>query len=845
MSRREGAAPGVRSRTLGALRLSLRTLGRDARAGELWVLAFALIIAVASVTAVGFFTDRVRIAIVHQANELLAADLLVQASGPMDPGWRAHAEALGLSTGLTATFPSVVVAGEAMHLADVKAVSDEYPLRGALRAAPAPYAQDETVAGGPAPGTVWAEAELLRELGIGTQTTVGLGAAHPRLDKVLTFEPDRGGKIFAVAPRLMMNLADLPATELVQPGSRVQYQLLVAGSPAQVAEFRGWIESRLPPGYAVMGVHDARPELRRALDGAQQFLGLAALVSALLAGVGIAMATRRHVQRHTDGVALMRCLGARQGLVVRVFALELLWVGLLASALGCLLGFGAQYGLTGILGDLLPEGLPGASWRPAAAGLLTGLILVMGFGLPPVMRLRDIPPARVLRRDLGGPAPRAWPLYAAALGAVTGLMLWQAGELRLTLMVLGGALLTLSVLALVGFALLRLLGSVRHGVGVTWRFGLNSIVRRSRGSVAQVAAFGLGIMVLLLLSLVRGDLLGAWVASVPEGSPNRFLINIQAHEVAEIESLLAERGRPDVGLYPIVRGRLVAVNDRRIDPNDYTQERTRRVVERDFHLSWAADPRSDNRIVAGRWWTAAEHDAPLLSVEEGLAEQLDIALGDELRFWVAGEEFVATVASLREVDWVSFKPNFFVMAPPQLLADYPVTYITSFYLPAEEASVLAELVARFPSATVLDVDAIMTRVRDIVGSASQAVQYVFLFTLLAGLAVLFAAIQATQNERRQEGALLRTLGASRRQLQVGTLSEFVTLGVVAGLVGALAASLIGYVVAEHVFEIGYRFNPWVWLIGLLGGGLGVGLAGYLGTRTILARPPLEVLRREA
>jgi len=825
-----------------ALRFSWRMLVRDWHAGELRVVAFALVLAVASVTSVGFVTDRVRLAVTYQANELLGADLAVLTSQPAPAEWEAHARSLGLATARTQSFPSVVLAGETTQLAEVKAVTPGYPLRGELRIAPDRNRPDVATREIPAPGTVWLEPRLMQGLDLAPGDTVSVGAMELTVAQVLTHEPDRGGNVLSLAPRLLMNAADVPRTQLVQPGSRVRYRLLVAGEPRAVDDFRHWLAERLPTGARLQGAEEARPELRSGLDRASQFLGLAALVSVVLAGVALAMAARRHVRRHTDGVAILRCLGAGPGFVVRAYALEMLWLALIASAAGCFVGAAVQLGLVELLRDLLPRNLPEPSWRPVAVGMATGVVTLAGFALPPVLRLRAVPPARVLRREFGGVRFSNLAAYGAALGALVLLMLWQTGDGRLTAYVAAGALAAVGVLARAALGLIKGVGRLRARVGAAWRFGLANIARRGATSVAQVVAFGLGITVLLLLTLVRGDLLASWRESLPPDAPNYFLINVQPQQVQDVSDFLKERGRRQVELYPMVRGRLVAINGRRVSPEDY-EDRARRLVEREFNLSWAAALQADNRIVAGRWWQPDEQAAPMLSVETGLAETLNIKLGDELRFAVAGEEVAATVTSLRAVEWDSFHPNFFVIAPPGLLRDYPATYITSFYLPAQEKGLLTELVKRFPNVTVLDVDALMTQVRRIMDRMALAVEYVFVFTLLAGLAVLLAAIQATQDERRREGAVLRVLGASRRHLNLGTLAEFAALGAVAGLLGALAASVVGYVLSAQVFDIAYRFNPWVWLFGLLGGAAGVGLAGFLGTRSVLQRPPLRTLQQ--
>jgi putative ABC transport system permease protein len=486
--------------------------------------------------------------------------------------------------------------------------------------------------------------------------------------------------------------------------------------------------------------------------------------------------------------------------------------------------------------------LPPPSAWPVAAGLITGVVTLLGFALAPMLRLKDVSPLRVLRRDLGALPPRGVLPYMAASAALGALMWWQAGDNTLALYVMIGTLGGLLLMGGVAYALVRSLNVLRRRVGVAWRYGLANIARRAQGSVVQVVAFGLGIMVLLLLSLVRTDLLHSWQNSLPPDAPNQFAINIQPDELEPMRRFFAERGVAEPTLHPIVRGRLVAINGKPADPEEFDNPRAKRLLEHEFNLSWAAAPQTDNRIVAGRWWTPGEHGGAWLSIEKGLAETLELNIGDELGFSIVGNALRAKVMSLRSVEWDSFRPNFFVLAPPGLLDDHPATYMTSFYLSKDDHALLGALAQRFPSVTLLDVDALMTQVRRIVDRVVLAVEYVFLFSLFAGLVVLYAAIQATQDERLYESAMLRTLGANRRQVQAGLIAEFVMLGLLAGLLASLTASLLGYVLAEQVLHIAYRFNVWLWVAGILGGALGIGLAGTLATRFVLEHPPWRVLR---
>ena len=825
------------------LLLALRLLRRDFRAGELRILVLAILVAVGAMTAVGFFTDRVQRAMIEQGAELLGADLVLASSAPTRALFSDEAQRLRLATTALLTFPSVVLAGDRPQLVEVKAVAAGYPLRGSLRSASGVNAPEQTTRDIPAPGGAWVEARLLEQHALGGR--LHLGASQLMIERVLTFEPDRGGDMFSLGPRVLINNADVAHTRLILPGSRVSYRLLLAGDAEGLAAFRAWAQPRLEPGERLLDVRDARPEIKSALERAEKFLGLAALVSVLLAGVAVAVATRRYVERRLDASALLRCFGATQARVLVLFGVQMLTLGIVASLFGALLGLAAQAALATALSGFLNMVLPAPSLWPLVIGLLVGVVTLLGFALPPLLRLKNVPPLRVIRRDLGPLPVRSLSVYGAALAAISLLMLWQVRDPRLTLIVLGGTLVTLAVLGLVARLLVKALGALRAHAGLAWRFGLANIARRPNASIAQILAFGLGLMALLMLLLVRGDLLAAWQQRLPPDAPNHFLINVLPNDVARLKEFLARAGiggadGPQV--LPMVRGRLTHINDRPVAGSDYADDRARNLVEREFNLSWSAQLQEDNRVTAGVFWDAQARGQRELSVEKGLAETLAIKPGDELTYRIAGREVRAPITSLRSVEWDSFRANFFVLAPPGVFDEFPATWITSFYLPADRKALAGELVRAFPSVTVIDLEAIMARVRGIMQRVDQSVEVVFLFTLLAGLMVLYAAIQATQDERLRETAILRALGAGRARLVGGLLAEFTLLGLLAGLLAAFAASAAGWVLAREVFRLSYTVNPLLWLIGPLAGAVGIGLFGFLGTRRVLNVPPLTTLR---
>lgn len=825
-----------------ALKLALRLLRRGWRAGELRVLAVAVVVAVAAVSAVGLFTDRVGQMLLQQGGELLGGDLRL-ASGESIGEWaRRLAESSGVRWVDAAGFVSMVQVGERMQLADVKAVGAGYPLRGELRTANQWGVPGTTAQAIPPPGSVWVAPRLAQALALQVGDTVGLGVVQLRVGALITDEPGRAGELFSLAPRVLMNLSDLPRTQLVQPGSRIRYELLMAGEPERVDRVRRLLTEGLEPGQKLEGVRDARPEVRSLVDRAGRMLGLAALSAVLVAGIAMAMAARRHAARQVDACALLRCMGATQAFITTAFAAQMLILGLAAGAVGALAGVAAQHGLAVALHGLIPQALPAPSWMPVGVAMLTGLVGLFGFALPPLLRLRSTPALRVLRRELDPPGVAGWVTYAAATVSLIGLVWWQAGDAKLTLYVWAGTGLTLVLLALAAFAMLGVLRGFAQWRGRARFIGLAHLHRRAAGSAAQTVAMGLGIMMLLLVSEVVGDLLDAWQQRLPPDAPNRFLINIQESELQPLATFFQAQGLREPAFYPMVRARLVAVNGDPVDPDAYQDPRARRLIQREFNLSWAAKPGEANRVTAGQWWGPAQPAAPMFSVEEGIADTLGIRLGDRLTYRLAGMTVTGPVTSLREVDWESFRVNFFVLLPPGVLEAYPKTYVTSFYLPERRIGFLNALVQAFPSVSVIDVDSVIAQVRLVLDHAVQALQFVFAFTLACGIVVLYAAIQSAQDERRRESAVLRALGASQAQLVRGWVAELALLGTVAGAVGALGAVGIAYGVAEHLLGLRYQPSPSLWVVGPLGGAVLVTAAGLPGLWRLLRVPALDTLR---
>ncbi len=821
---------------------SLKSFSRGWRGGELAMLLASVALSVGAMAAVALFTERVQLGMEQQAGEALAADLVVESRDPLPQAYDERAKTAGLRTARLTYFPSVATTASASQLVEVRAVTAGYPLRGTLRVADRPYARGTPLRALPGPGELWAEPRLFAALGIEPGARVRLGAREFTATKVLDYLPDQGWNFVDVAPTALIRSEDLASTGLLGPASRVTNRLLVAG---EVAGVKAKLAPLLTRGQRLLDARDGRPELRTAIARAERFLGLAALVAVLLAAVAVAMAARRWAKREADAAAILKCLGARQRAVLASYALVVLWVALVGGLAGAAIGVGAQAGLVALLGNLLPADLPAPSLAALPGVIALGGVVLAGFALPPVIALGRTPPLRVLRHDLGPvPLPAQLATLAAA-AAVIALLAVQTRDLRLAAFTLGGLGIVVVAFALTALLLLKLLGRLRGRVGVAWRYGVANVVRRGRESVAQLTAFGIGIAVLLLLTLTRSGLLEDWRATLPADAPNRFLINIQTDERVAVTAFFTARGLPAPTLAPLVRARLVAIDGVAIEQVKLDNPNLRNFAEREANISFGAALPAGNKLVEGRFWdaTGAGPREPEVSFEVGIGRALGLKIDSRVTYDVAGEQVTARVSSLRWVDWDSFRPNFFILFSPGSLDDAPATWITSLHLPAERAPLLLELTRAFPSVTIIDTDVILDQVREVIARASLTVEFVFLFTLGAGVLVLLAAIQSSRDERRFESAVLRTLGARRRTVLAGVAAEFLLLGLLAGLLAVLAASGLEWLLAREVFDMPWRPDPRLAIAGGLLGTLLVGVTGVLATRDVVTHPPVETLRR--
>ncbi|WP_346831314.1 ABC transporter permease [Pseudomonas abietaniphila] len=826
------------------LSLAARQLLRDARAGELRVLFFALVVAVAASTAIGYFGSRLNSAMLLRATEFLGADLILSGSTPASPEQIEAGTALKLDHSQIVIFSSVVATDNGIQLASVKAVDAAYPLRGELKSADAPY-QPEVTGGEPQAGEAWAEARVLAALNLKVGDSIDVGSTTLKLTRVLTYEPDRAGNFYSLTPRVMINMADLAATKVVQPGSRVSFRDLWRGTPENLAAYRKAIEPALAANQKIDDARDGNQQIGGALGKAERYLNMASLVAVLLAGVAVALSAARFAVRRFDASALLRCLGLSRNEALVLFSLQLAMLGIVASVAGALLGWFAQLGLFYLLENLLPAAVPPGGWLPALAGIGTGLVALAGFALPPLAALGRVPPLRVLRRDMLPIPASTWLVYGAALLAL-GLIMWRLSlDLVLTFALLGGGLIAAVVLGGVLLLALQSLRRLLAGASLPWRLGLGQLLRHPMAAAGQSLAFGLILLSMGLIALLRGELLDTWQNQLPKDAPNYFALNILPTERDHFAERMGQLSTHSAPLYPMIPGRLMSINGEPVSKFVTKDSRGENATQRDLNLTWSANLPEGNSITEGQWWTSdqppADDEIPGVSVETKLAKSLNMKLGDTLSFVIGGANHEVKVTSLRDINWDTFQPNFFMIFQPGTLKDVPTTYLTSFYLAPGNDQQIVELSRAFPAVTILQVEALLEQLRSILDQVTLAVQYVLLFVLAAGLAVLFSGLQATLDERIRQGALLRALGANRALLIKARRIEFGLLGAVSGVLAALGCELVSFALYRYAFNLEWHPHAWLLVLPLIGAAL-VGGAGVFGTRRALNASPLTVLR---
>lgn len=832
-------------------RLGWRTLWRDLRAGELRLVIVAVTLAVAALTAVGFFADRLKGGLARDARQLLGGDAVISSDNPAPQAFIDKARALGLQSAMTLGFPTMGRAGEAQggaaRLVALKAVGEGYPLRGQMTVraeAEGPGAKTRDI---PAQGEAWADPSLLDALGLKPGDMLLLGDSQLRLTRIIVNEPDRGTGFSSFSPRVMISQADLPATKLVQPASRVTYRFAVAGNDRQVKSFVAWadaeVKKREVRGLRVESLESGRPEMRQTMDRAEKFLNLVALLAALLSAVAVALAARGFAAGHLDDCAMLRVLGQSQRTIALSYAFEFALIGLFASALGVAIGFGVHYVFVLLLSGLVETSLPMPTLWPVAFGMGMGLTLLFAFGLPPVLQLAQVPPLRVIRRDMGGLKPASLAVLGLGIAGFAALLLAASSDLLLGAMAVGGFAAAVFLFAGLSWVAVKLLRrSVNEATAPRWLvLATRQISARPAYAVVQVSALAVGLLALVLLVLLRTDLISSWRRATPPDAPNRFVINVMPEQGDAFQKALKDAGVKRYDWFPMIRGRLVEVNGKAVAPEDYADDRAKRLVDREFNLSATAKQPQHNEVTAGAW-TPEEQGA--VSVEEGIATTLGLKMGDTLRFDIGGMPVDSKITSLRKVDWGSMRANFFVIYPVTQLKDVPTTYMTAFRAP-ETKGFDNNLVRAFPNVTNVDMSSTIAQVQRVLDQVIRAVEFLFGFTLAAGLVVLFAAVTATREERAREFAIMRAVGARASLLRQVQRAELAGVGLLAGFLASLVAVAVGWALARFVFEFTWTASPLVPLAGAAAGAVLALGAGWWGLREVLRRPVVETLRRAA
>ncbi len=840
-----------------AMQLGWRNLWRDLRSGELNLLVLSVVLAVAALSAVGFFSDRLQAGLWRDARQLIGGDAVVVSDKPTAENFVQKAKQLGLKTNATLSFPSMARADDAQggetKLVALKAVSEGYPLRGQvtlLNASGNGTSDNPTSMATrqvPSSGQAWVDPALLDVLNIKLGDKLWLGDQSFQISALIDREPDRGAGFMNFAPRVMVNLIDIPATGLVQPASRLSYRLAVAGeeSQANVQKFIQWAREEVAKpevrGVQVESMESGRPELRQTLDRAEKFLNLVALLAALLCAVAVALAARTFAAKHLDACALLRVLGQSQQTLSIAYAFEFITAGLVASLLGVMVGYGVHYAFVWLLAGLVDVQLPSATGAPAWLGLGMGLTLLLAFGLPPVLQLAQVPALRVIRRDMGGLQPASVGVLIAGLLGFAGALMWASRDVKLGLMTVGGFAIATLLFAGATWLVLKMLRKwVPSNTTPRWLLlATRQVMARPVYAVVQVSALSVGLLALVLLVLLRTDLISSWRKATPVNAPDRFVINVQPEQTQAFQSTLKQTGVQNYDWYPMIRGRLVAINGKTVSPQDYTDERAKRLVDREFNLSSRAAKPEHNEVVKGAW---LENEKDAVSVEVGIAKTLGLKMGDRLQFDIGGIMSEGRVTSLRKVDWGSMRANFFVIYPVDNLPNVPLSYMAAFKSP-DVPSFERNLLQQFPNVTSVDLRASLTQVQKVLDQVIRAVEFLFAFTLLAGLLVLTAAVTSTREERKREFAIMRALGATGRLLSQVQTAELMGVGLMAGFLASLVAELVGWGLARFVFEFEWTASLWVPIAGALTGAVLAWLAGWWGLAEVLRQPVSQTLRQ--
>jgi putative ABC transport system permease protein len=827
---------------------ALRMLLRTWRGGQLGLIVWSLVLAVAVVTSVSLLAERIERALTAESSSFLAADRVVRSGRATNPDWIAKAAQQQVQTAKVLSFASMVYHQDDMHLASIKAVDDGYPLKGLLRRTTTPFTADpaliESVGYGPAPGEVWVDARLLPLLNIELGDEIELGDIRLRATQIVVEEPDSGGSFGAFGARVLMNTADIPAAGIIVPGSRVTYRYLLAegaSGPDGFVSHMEWLKAQLDVHERLITPDEAQASIASTMDKGRRFLLLAGSIGVVLAGIALALASYHFAAGQTQQVALLKSWGISARAVRSLYLQQSLWLGLGGSLLGLLVGYGFHELLISVVREWLPISLPMAGIRPWITGMATGLLCLGGFTLPALWHLPAQSPLAVLRQDVQVAPVSSMVRGLFGLAAVAGLLFWYSNSLYLSLAILAGFALTAVATVIIGLMLLRVGKTYGQKLGSVWRLASSNLWRRKSQSIIQMVGFSGAIALLMIMSVVRTSLIDEWRWQLADDAPNHFLLNVAPYELDGVRDLVTDQNLDTAGWYSMVRGRMTQVNSQ---PITEAQRDSHESFRRELNLSWTKDLPEGNKLTAGKWWDELDltEDIAPVSLEDELAMELGLSIGDQLTFSVGGLIFKAQVASTRSLNWDNMTPNFYFLFPEGLLENYPRTNMTSLYIPPQQKLLVNDLLRKYPTVQVIELDKIIERIRTIVSQVTSGLEVMTMLILSCGVLVMFAAVSLSMAERLQESAILRTLGSSRRLILGIQLVEFTVLGMMAGLLAAIGAEAAVAMLQRFMFDLPFAMHPWIWLAGPVAGGLLVGALGVGYSRKAVVQPPLEVLK---
>ena len=826
------------------LKMAFRTFRRDWKAGEVRVLLFALMIAVMAMVAIGSITDRVHRAMGEQSSEFLGADYTFESPRKISQEWIDRGLESGLEITTSQSFATVISSGDNFQLVSVRALSGKYPLKGTIEIADEPFTEGKVQQAKPKEGTIWLEPRILGVLGVEVGDRIDFGSIQLTVDGVIVAAPGQASEVFNIAPKVLINQADVAKAEIIQPGSRLDYVLFIAGEPEQREPYIDWLKQQKDETQKITGGKEGTPALQSAIERAETFLRLASLISVVLAGVAIAVAAGRYSNRHFDYSAIYRCLGMQIRQVHKMYLWQLLLIGLIGCGLGLALGIGLQSLIINQFADYLPKPMVGLSLAPVVTGTLSGLVVLLGFALPSFLQIAKVPPLRVLRKELLPKALSSWVIYLLSIAVMALLMWWQSQNVTLVGILLGVAVVTYILIRLMAWLIFKIGVWLGKRGSVAVRFGVGQLKQYPAFTVSQITAFGLAFIIMLSTVLIRSELLNEWQSQLPEGAPNHFLINVQQDEVEPLKALLQENGMSTEGVYPMVRGRVSGLNDMTLEEALNEEQQRTGALRRELNMTWVADVPAANEVTKGEWWDDADtrDEVAEISIEEKLALRLDLELGDVIHFSIGGLDLKGKITSMRSVQWDSFQPNFFIIFEPGTLDEFPASYITSFYLPVEQKNVLNQILKQMPTVTIIELDAIMEQVQAILDQVTLAIEFIMLFVLLAGVAVLYAVLQVSRDQRLLSATLLKTLGARKKFIRSSILAELTLLGLFSGVLGVIGGEILVNILYSEAMNLDVVLHPWFWLwVPLIAVGF-IGLSGWLGLRHLLNQPAHQVLR---